>query len=48
MQYVGFHLSSFPWNPKYLEWTLITFSASPGDGHGYPLPYDCLENSMDT
>ena len=20
---------------------------SPGEGHGYPLPYSCLENSMD-
>ena len=19
---------------------------SPGEGHGYPLPYSCLENSM--
>ena len=21
---------------------------SPGEGHGYPLHYSCLENSMDT
>ena len=20
---------------------------SPGEGHGYPLPYSCLENTMD-
>ena len=26
---------------------ILGFGASPGEGHGNPLQYSCLENSMD-